>query len=88
MSDLELTGEMPADHLERFESWKSRVRVAVYDLAGRMVRLLLDDRQPAGLHDVAWDGRREGGTQVPAGVYVVRAAVEGRTVSRAIVRVR
>jgi len=43
----------------------SRVRVAVYDLTGRKVATLSDRVQPAGPHEVTFDGRGR-----PAGLYV------------------
>ena len=49
------------------------VPLAVYDLAGRRVRTLLD-REPTapGRHDAVWNGRDEAGRLVPAGVYLYR----------------
>jgi hypothetical protein len=47
----------------------ARVSLAVYDLSGRRVRLLVDGERAAGVHDVPWDGRDDAGRAVPAGVY-------------------
>ncbi|MBN1884360.1 MAG: hypothetical protein JW876_02400 [Candidatus Krumholzibacteriota bacterium] len=49
-----------------------RVRVGVYDTAGRLVRLLLDERRDAGRHEVAWDGRGDDGRSAASGVYFCR----------------
>jgi hypothetical protein len=35
---------------------QGRVAIAIYDIAGRRVRLLLDDERGAGLHETRWDG--------------------------------
>lgn len=48
------------------------VRISIYDLAGRLVRRLVDDPslQP-GLLTFAWDGRNEAGRSAGSGVYAV-----------------
>lgn len=45
------------------------VNLAVYDLAGRRVALLADDRYPSGIHSVQWDGRTATGVPAAAGRY-------------------
>lgn len=49
-----------------------RVRVEVYDLAGRLVRTLIDAHRDQGLHDVTWDGRAADGSRVGSGMYFAR----------------
>ena len=48
---------------------RANVELAVYDLLGRKVRVLLDGRLEAGYHSVRWDGRDQSGGQVSSGVY-------------------
>ncbi|MBM4117651.1 hypothetical protein FJ251_07870 [bacterium] len=48
------------------------VRLAIFDLSGRCVRMLLDESLPAGAHAVAWDGRDAAGQALPSGVYLYR----------------
>jgi hypothetical protein len=50
---------------------EDRVRVAIYDTRGRLVRTLLDDVQPAGFHKAAWDGQNDLGRSVATGIYFV-----------------
>jgi hypothetical protein len=51
---------------------KSEVRLVVYDLLGRRVRVLVDGQtQEAGPHAVEWSGRR-GGRPAASGVYFYR----------------
>ncbi len=57
----------------------SPVQVAVYDIEGRLVRKLVEGRQPAGLHRLVWDGRDEKGARVTSGVYLIRSVAGGRT---------
>lgn len=50
-----------------------RVRLAIYDVGGRMVRRLVEgDRLAAGVHERAWDGLDEGGRLAAPGVYYYR----------------
>ena len=55
----------------------SRVRVTVYDLAGREVATLSDRVQTAGPHEVKFDGRGR-----PAGLYVFRLTSDCGSVTR------
>lgn len=52
------------------------VRVAIYDVAGRLVRVLHDGGVVStGRHEVVWDGRNNRGQSVASGVYLCRAEV-------------
>jgi len=54
------------------------VDLAIYDLAGRLVRTLArGDRLAAGDHVRAWDGRSDAGAELPSGVYLVRFEAGG-----------
>ncbi len=57
-----------------------RVRLAVFDIRGRMVSRLVDEVRPAGRHSVRWNGRDQRGHAVSAGVYFARLE-DGRQVS-------
>lgn len=54
----------------RFEvQTRQQVRVAIYDVAGRRVAVLLDSEVAPGRHSVAWNGRSTSGRQVASGIY-------------------
>jgi len=53
-----------------------RVRVVVYDAAGRHVRTLAEGPLPAGRHRVVWDGTDDGGRAAATGIYFVRFDAE------------
>jgi len=61
------------------------VAIAVYDAAGRLVRMLVDEHQSAGPHDVVWDGRNNAGTTVSSGVYFYRMTSGAFSESRRMV---
>ena len=46
-----------------------RVSLRIYDVRGRHVRTLLDERRGSGTHLAVWDGRNNEGELTPAGVY-------------------
>ncbi len=51
---------------------KMRAKVAVYDVTGRLVRILADGVAAAGEHNVAWDGKDTHGRTVSSGLYFCR----------------
>ncbi len=62
--------------------------VAVYDVAGRLVRTLVDGPVAAGGHTVSWDGRDEAGNPVASGLYLYRLRTGNVVESRRVVRLR
>ena len=48
------------------------VRAALYDVTGRLVRVLADEPMPAGRHARTWDRRDQSGRQVSSGIYFLR----------------
>ncbi len=64
------------------------VRVAVFDAAGRHVRTLADGHLAADTHELAWDGRDAAGADMPTGVYFVRAAGDGVSLTKKMVLLR
>ncbi|MHB8080445.1 MAG: FlgD immunoglobulin-like domain containing protein [Candidatus Krumholzibacteriia bacterium] len=65
-----------------------RVRLSVYDVAGRLVRTLVDNSLAEGPHEAVWDGRDASGRGVGAGSYFARLLAGGRreTVRMSLVR--
>jgi len=51
---------------------KGRVRVSVYNVAGQLVRELVDKAQAPGRYSVSWDGRDREAHRLPSGVYFYR----------------
>lgn len=55
----------------------ANLRLAVYDVAGRFIAELLNERKSAGYHQVVWNGKTDAGKQVGSGVYFYRLEVNG-----------
>lgn len=64
------------------------VRLAVYDVLGRQVRVLVDERQKAGRHTVQWNGHDESGRRMASGMYLARLIVGETTKVRKMTFVR
>jgi hypothetical protein len=88
---IRVTSATPSAEVVRFSLFLPReagVRVGVYDVLGRQVRLLADGSRPAGIHELEWDGRTDEGVSAGSGVYFVRAEGERRIAVQRLVRVR
>jgi len=67
---------------------KGNVTLRVYDLSGRLVRLLLSGEQDSGYYVVAWDGSDGNGIKVPRGIYLIRLQAGGHTSMHKVVLLR
>ena len=50
----------------------SKVLMKIYDISGRLVKTLVDEKLEGGLHTLSWDGKDELRKNVPAGIYFLR----------------
>ena len=57
--------------------------LVIIDARGRLVRVLVQGVQSAGMHEVAWDGTDDQGRQVASGVYYYRLRAAGLQYTRA-----
>ena len=68
---------------------ESRVRLVIYDVAGRTVRNLYDRAAaPAGSYTVTWDGRDDAGQGIPGGIYFYRLETDRGSESARVARLR
>jgi hypothetical protein len=49
-----------------------RVRIALFDISGRLIRTLVNADQPAGIHRVRWEGALDSGARAASGAYFYR----------------
>jgi len=64
------------------------VRLAIYDLAGRRVRELVSQSEPAGEHVIQWDLLDDHGHSVGVGTYFARLDVERAQLTQKLVRLQ
>ena len=62
--------------------------VSIYDVAGRLVRRLVNRPFAPGRYRVAWDCRDDRGSPMPSGVYFARVDAGGTTAGRKLILVR
>ena len=48
------------------------VKISVYDLSGRQVRLLVNKLYPTGSHQIIWNGKDERNNEIASGIYLYR----------------
>ncbi|MEJ2634070.1 MAG: T9SS type A sorting domain-containing protein [Calditrichia bacterium] len=65
-----------------------KVQLTIFDLLGRKIRLLLDDRQAAGFYEVLWDGNDDRGVPVASGVYIYRLKAGNYSKSHKMILIR
>jgi len=65
-----------------------RVDLSIYDVVGRLVKRVVNDRQPAGVYRAAWDGRDQTGRLSGSGVYFLRLNTPERVKTKRLVVVR
>jgi hypothetical protein len=66
----------------------SRVRIAVYDVTGSLVRRLVDQTMPAGEHRIEWNGVDDAGRGASSGIYFVRMIAGSYSETRKIVMLK
>ncbi len=49
-----------------------KVELAIYNALGQKIKTLLNTRQEAGFHSIAWDGTNNRGKAVSSGIYLYR----------------
>ena len=61
------------------------VRVSIYDVTGRLVRVVLHEESGSGSQTVHWDGRDAHGVRVARGTYFVRLQAGSHSTTRKLV---
>ena len=64
---------------------RSRVRLEIYDVSGRLVIRLVDSVQEAGARQAVWNGTSADGRAAGSGVYFCRLTAGTKTVSRKMI---
>jgi predicted outer membrane repeat protein len=65
-----------------------RVVLRIHDVAGRLVRGLVEEEREGGVHTAVWDGRSDAGHVVASGVYFCRVEIGAWSGTRKLVFVR
>ncbi len=58
---------------------ETQVNLSIYDVQGRLIKVLVNDTEHAGAHGVAWSGLDAKNNRVAAGVYFCKLTIEEAT---------
>jgi len=72
--------------LEYAVAERAAVRLSVYDLAGRRVRVLVDGVLEPDRYRATWDGRDDRGRRLASGIYFVRYEAGPAAITRRVIR--
>ncbi len=62
----------PVTRLKYSLKEKGHVSMRVYDVSGRLVRVLVDEILDAGTYEAVWDGTNDRGSSIASGIYFCR----------------
>jgi hypothetical protein len=65
-----------------------KVSLRVFDLNGRLVRVLKDVNEPAGFYTVTWDRRDDAGRETVSGIYFYRLDTPGFSATKKMIVLR
>ncbi len=65
-----------------------RVQVAIYNLAGQLIRTLFDAQQPAGRFKLNWEGKDDFGNSVASGEYLYQLHAGDFSMTKKMILVR
>jgi len=82
----------PFNHQTSFHfqlPFRSHVNIAIYDMTGRLVAVLVDENKQPGVYPVVWNGRNETGFSVSSGTYFCRftALKDGKIAYRSVKKI-
>jgi len=78
----------PATTIAYHLSRASQVKLRVYNLAGQLLRTLVDAPQAAGHFQITWDGKDDTGNGVASGVYLYRLEAESFAETKKMILLR
>ncbi len=78
----------PSTTIRYYLPERCRVKVEIYDAAGRTIATLADRDQPAGHHTLMWNGRDSLGKPAASGIYFCRLQAGKEMRSRKLVLLR
>ncbi len=82
MNGFDITQNYPnpfnmSSQIKVISGFYSKLKVKVYNILGKEVRMLLDKELPAGEYNIEWDGKDSDGNILNSGVYFIRMESNG-----------
>ena len=66
----------------------TQVSIKLYNLAGEMVRTLVDENKGAGQYWIDWEGKNDDGSLCAAGVYIIQIKTDGFKENKKIILIK
>lgn len=60
----------------------NNVKIEVYNIAGQLVKTIINKKMSKGFHTVNWDGKNEKDLKLSSGLYIYRMVVKNQSISR------
>jgi hypothetical protein len=67
---------------------RARVSIRIFDVSGRLVRIVADEDFPPGGHKREWDGRNDAGESVASGMYFLKFVSNGSSQTKKLLMVK
>lgn len=64
------------------------LHIAIYDITGKLVITLANKEQPAGWHEIQWNGTNQYGKEMPGGIYLSRVTVGNEVKTNKLILLR
>jgi flagellar hook assembly protein FlgD len=61
-----------------------KVSIEIYDLTGRLIKILTNEKMQAGTHHLTWNARDEKGNAVGSGIYLLKLQAGNYTETKKI----
>ncbi|HXF48715.1 MAG TPA: FlgD immunoglobulin-like domain containing protein [Verrucomicrobiae bacterium] len=69
-------------------SRRAQVRLGIFNIAGQLVKVLVDEEQSAGSHQISWGGEDSKGRPMPSGIYLYKLSFEDEVQVKKMVLVK
>jgi hypothetical protein len=67
---------------------KTSVRLEVFNISGQLVKVLIDQEQPAGNHTISWNGKDSSGKSVASGIFIYRLQASKEIETKKMILIR
>jgi hypothetical protein len=78
----------PSTQIEYSVPESGYITVAIYDVTGRLVQIVVDGFVESGYHSIVWDGRDNAGHTVSAGLYIYSLKGDHIAITRKMVMMK
>lgn len=78
----------PSTHISFYLNKTGLIKLEVYDILGRKIRTLLNQKMSAGKHTLTWNGYNDNGKQVASGVYFYSLKVGSQVKVRKMIYIK